>query len=115
MGPFKKEEMRENWKEKPTEKNLDIATDGAIYKQHGKKTKPEKEQRDETDKVPEERAISIKAETRWEVEKFGPTRIMERKRLLTKRYGIDVMKIDKESDVYKRTFGKKNVWKRKAL
>ena len=57
----------------------------------------EKECREETQKIerPEVETAPIKTTT-WQATKNGPTRILERKGVSTKRFGIDVMKVDAE-------------------
>ena len=69
--------------------------------EEGEETRPRpitKEENDETRgkmKSPTNMKVPVKASSSWEWQKNGPTRVLERKRVPTRRYGIDVMKIAK--------------------
>ena len=86
--------------EEPRSKIIDIATsstDAVTAKQAG----PEQKHKEESEKVevqkPQESAVPIMATAKWETANKGPilpTRVMERVRVPTKRYGIDLVQED---------------------
>ena len=57
----------------------------------GPAVKIEKEEEQESEEAPGNSVIPIKATTRWEVERTWPSRVLEYKRVPTKRYGIDMI------------------------
>ena len=90
----KPQETASDLEEEERPEIIDIATsstDGGDEptKGHAVKTENDKEQRIE--EAPGNSTIPIKATTRWEVEKAGPSRVLDRKRVPTKRYGIDMI------------------------
>ena len=71
--------------------------DGIEPPQQLKGTKMGMDDKEETDTIPEEKTAPIKAQVQWEVN-TGAQRTLERKRVPTKRYEIDLLKISQHSD-----------------
>ena len=81
-------------------KIIDIATsstEAETVKQAGPEQKHEEEAEEGMMQKPQESAIPIVATTKWETANkgpFPPTRVIERVRVPTKRYGIDLVQKD---------------------
>ena len=77
---------------------IEISSNTTDDKEEASRGPVTKEENDETrgkTQIPPNVNIPIKASTSWEVKDKGPKRVLERKRVPTQRYGIDVMKIKK--------------------
>ena len=73
---------------------IDIATsstDGGDESTRGFEIKTETDKEQKNEEAPGNSANPINATIRWEVEKPGPARVLDRKRVPTKRYGIDLI------------------------
>ena len=69
------------------------ATDDKDETRPGPVTKEETDETRENAKTPSNVNIPIKASTSWEVKDKEPKRVLERQRVPTQRYGIDVMNV----------------------
>ena len=75
-------------------KIIDIATsstDGGDESTKGFEVKTENDKEQKNEEAPGNITNPINATIRWEVEKAGPARVLGRKRVPTKRYGIDLI------------------------
>ena len=74
---------------------IDIATtsstDGGDETTKGPAVKTENDKEQKNEEAPRNSTMPINATIRWEVEKAGPARVLDRKRVPTKRYGIDMI------------------------
>ena len=90
----KPQEIEFDLEEEQRPEIIDIATsstDGVDHLMEGPAVKIEKEEEQESEEAPGNSAIGFKVTIRWEVERTGPSRVLENKRVPTKRYGIDMI------------------------
>ena len=86
--------------EKPPIVDISSSTEGDQIKNSSGSAKVGKEEKEGTEQNPEKRRIPITATATWEIEKKPqtPTRVIERKRVPTKRYGIDLVQVENEAE-----------------
>ena len=86
--------------ERPLIVYITSSTEGDHIKNSSGSAKVGKEEKEGTEQNPEKGRIRFIATAKWEAEKKPqtPTRVMERKRVPTKRYGIDLVQAETEAE-----------------
>ena len=85
---------------RPPVVEISSSTDGEIATNNISWAKADKDEKEGTEQNPVQSKIPIAATAKWEVEKKPqpPTRVIERNRVATKKYGIDFVQVETESD-----------------